>query len=283
MRFAHNLRRFGGMRRASSGVAPPRVHQFPARDDNYFYLIHDPNSGETACVDTPDAARVNVALKALNYTLTTILNTHHHDDHTAGNEALKAEWGANIIGPGREGSIPGMDHGVREGDSFKVGKAAFQVLETPGHTLTGITFYLESASAAFVGDTLFSMGCGRLFEGTPEMMHASIQKLMHLPEETLLWTGHQYFASNAKFALSVDSSNKDILARVANFDDVFDRIDSFSQVSECPLDVTTVANEKATNPFCRTQSPEIRACLGMDCNASDEEVFGELRRRKDVF
>lgn len=252
-----------------------QIHQFLCRSDNFGVLIHEPESGLTAAIDTPDAAPIRAALTEKRWRLTHIFTTHHHGDHTAGHEELKAQTGCHIVGPAKEaGSIPGIDQKVSEGDEFSFGRQSVRVLETPGHTLGHITYYLPEAGVAFVGDTLFSLGCGRLLEGTPEMMWTSLQKLKALPSGTLIYCGHEYTQSNARFALSIEPENEALQNRAAE-------VDALRARGELTLPVTLSA-EIAQNPFLRPDSPQIQARLGL-VGQPLATIFAEIRRRKDRF
>lgn len=249
------------------------IYQFPARDDNYGVLVHDPESGLTASIDAPETAAVKAALAEKGWKLTHIFTTHHHQDHVEGNAALKAETGCKIIGPrGEAAKIPGIDAEVSEGDTFLFGKYEVQVLETPGHTLGHITYVIPQAKVAFVGDTMFAMGCGRVFEGTHEMMWNSLAKLRGLPAGTTIYAGHEYTLSNAKFAISIEPDNAALKARVAEVEAL--------RAQGKPTLPTTIEKEMATNSFLRACEPEVKAALGME-GAEDWEVFGEIRTRKD--
>lgn len=249
------------------------IHQFPARSDNYGVLLHDTETGMTASVDTPDPSAIKAALSEKGWQLTHIFTTHHHHDHTEGHEALKAETGCEIIGPRGEASkIPGIDRQVGEGDSFRFGNFEVNVLETPGHTLGHITYYIPGAKVAFVGDTMFALGCGRVFEGTHEMMWNSLAKLRQLPADTTVYAGHEYTQSNAKFALTIEPENADLKARAAEVDEL--------RAKGRPTLPTTIARELATNPFLRACEASVKQAIGM-AGAEDWRVFGEIRTRKD--
>jgi len=242
-----------------------RIMTVPCLKDNYAYLIA---AGDAcAVVDPSEPAPVMAALRRENMKLTHILNTHHHGDHTGGNLALKQAFGAEVVGPAHDGGrIPGLDTGVREDTGWRFAGLDVQVLEVPAHTRGAITFVI--AGNAFTGDTLFVMGCGRLFEGDAAMMAASLAKLAGLPDETKIWCGHEYAAGNGRFALTLEPGNAALQARMRNL--------------RTPSVPSTMAEEKATNPFLRTGSAEIRRTLGME-TADDVSVFAEIRRRKDVF
>lgn len=256
-------------------MARLEIYQFPTRSDNYGVLIHDPDTKATASIDAPDAEQILAALHEKGWELNEILITHHHHDHTAGNEVLKRMTGCTIIGPAAESrSIPSLDVEVSEGDTVKVGKAKGLVIETPGHTRGHISYYFPDDGIVFVGDTLFSVGCGKLLEGDAKMMWRSLQKLMALPPETSLYCGHEYTRANTRFALSVEPGNEALQARAKEAEALAERKE--------PALPTTIARELATNPFLRASSPEIQAKLGMQ-GRELWEIFGETRKRKDRF
>ena len=249
------------------------IFQFPCRSDNYGVLIHDADAGVTAAIDAPDGQKVLEALAQKGWKLTHIFTTHYHGDHTEGNARLKTETGCEIIGPQAEADrIAGIDRGVKEGDTISFGRFAVNVLETPGHTAGHASYYIPDANVAFVGDTLFAMGCGRLFEGSPQLMWSSLQKIMALPPNTTLYCGHEYTQANAKFALTVDPENEVLQQRAAHVDVL--------RGEGLPTLPTSLVKELKTNPFLRANDPLIRAHLGME-NQEDWEVFAEIRARKD--
>jgi hydroxyacylglutathione hydrolase len=251
------------------------IHQFLCRQDNFGVLIHDAAHGLTAAIDTPDPAPIRAALAEKGWRLTHILTTHHHGDHTAGHAALKAETGCHIIGPRKEAaSIPGIDAEVGEGDEFIFGGHGVQVIETPGHTLGHVTYFLPGAEVAFVGDTLFSLGCGRLLEGTADMMWASLQKLMALPPGTRIYCGHEYTLSNARFALTIEPGNAALQKRARE-------VEAQRANGAFTLPVT-LSDEMAQNPFLRPHSSEIKERLGL-VGQPLATIFAEIRRRKDRF
>lgn len=251
------------------------IEQFPCRADNFGVLIRDPQSGLVAAIDAPEEAAVEAALARRGWALTHIFTTHHHPDHVEGNAGLKARHGCTIIGPLAERErIPGIDRTVAGGDSFAFGSLEVSVIDTPGHTLGQIAYHIPSQSVVFTADCLFSLGCGRLLEGTPAMMWGSLKRLMALPAETMIHCGHEYTASNARFALSVDPDNAALVARAAEVDRL--------RAADLPTLPVRLADELAANPFLRPHESAIRARLGME-TATDEDVFAELRRRKDVF
>ena len=195
---------------------PAQTRLFPCRSDNYGVLLHDPATGATASIDAPEAAAVEAALKQTGWKLTDILVTHHHADHTDGIMALKEKYKCRVVAPAAEAKkIQGVDETVKEGDKVKVGNLTGNVIETPGHTLGHIAYWFHGDHLAFVGDTLFSIGCGRVIEGTMDQMWTSLKKLRDLPDNTLVYCGHEYTAANIKFALSVDADNPVLEARDA--------------------------------------------------------------------
>lgn len=249
------------------------IHQFPCLDDNYGVLVHDADAGVTASIDAPDADDVREALKAKGWKLTHIFATHHHHDHTGGNAELKAETGCIIVGPkGEAAKIPGIDKAVGEGDTFAFGHTQVHVLETPGHTLGHIAYWLPAIGTAFVGDTLFAMGCGRVFEGTPEMMWHSLSKLAALPPATRIYCGHEYTLSNARFALGIEPDNAALKARLAEVETL--------RAAGKPTLPTRIDRELETNPFLRANVASVKARLGM-AEAPDWRVFAEIRERKN--
>jgi len=243
--------------------------------DNYAYLIHAPDEGLCAVVDPSEPEPVRKALAAHGLKLTHILNTHHHFDHTGGNVALKEEFGAEIVGPAKDRDrIPGIDVGVTEDAPWKFGTRAVRILEIPAHTRAHIAFYFPDDAAVFTGDTLFAMGCGRLFEGTPDMMWNSLSKLMGLPDDTRVFCGHEYTLNNGRFALTLEPGNADLERRMVEVQAL--------RAKNQPTIPSTIGLEKRTNPFVRPDSLEIRRTLSMT-GATDVEVFAEMRRRKDAF
>jgi len=256
-------------------MANLEIIQFICRADNYGVLLHDQESGQTAAIDAPDSAEIIRHLATRGWQLTHLFTTHHHIDHVEGNIALKDRFGCTIIGPRAEAErIPGIDEGVSGGQSFAWAGREVRVFECPGHTKGHVAFFMPSDQVVFAGDTLFSLGCGRVFEGTLSEMHLSVAQFKALPPETRLYCGHEYTQSNARFALSLEPGNEMLRARASEVESL-----RAAGSMTCP---TTIGAELSTNPFLRTQSPEIRQALGME-TASDGEVFAELRRRKDSF
>ncbi len=251
------------------------IEQFACRDDNFCVLIHDTESGQTASIDAPQEKPIADTLSKRGWTLSHILTTHWHGDHVEANEALKARGNVEIVGPAAEAEkIPGIDRTVKGGDRFKFAGHTVDVIATPGHTLGEVSYYLPDDGLVFAGDTLFAIGCGRIFEGDAAMMWKSLSRLMDLPPETIVYCGHEYTLANARFALTVDPDNAALAGRAK-------QIEAMRQRGEATLP-TTIALELATNPFLRAADPSLRARLQMK-TASDADVFAEIRRRKDNF
>ena len=235
------------------------IELLPILGDNYCYLLRDPGSGTTAVIDPGTAAPIAERLDQLGRGLDWILITHHHADHTGGNLELKQRFGCRIAGPAAEAAkVAGLDLPLNEGDPFSLGDEAAAIIATPGHTLGHISYHFPDSQALFCGDTLFALGCGRLFEGDPPMMWRSLQKLMALDDATLVYCGHEYTASNARFALSVDGGNADLQARAAEIEEL--------RARDEPTIPSTIGRERATNPFVR---------------AANAAEFGKLRALKD--
>jgi hydroxyacylglutathione hydrolase len=243
--------------------------------DNYAYLVYDRGEGVCGVVDASEAEPVKRALDAKGLKLTHILSTHHHNDHVGGNLALKSAFGATVAGAAKDAArIPGLDTGLNEGDVFTLGSHAARILEIPAHTSQHIAFFFEKDKAVFTGDTLFAMGCGRLFEGTAEQMWTSLSKLMRLPDDVRVYCGHEYTEANGRFALSVEPHNPDLVARM---DEV-----KKTRAKGLPTIPSNIGLEKKTNPFLRAGSAEIRRSLELE-GARDVEVFAATRKRKDNF
>lgn len=251
------------------------VRIFPCLNDNYGFLVRDRESGETAAVDAPDAGEILRQAEEAGWRITQIWNTHWHPDHAGGNLALKEATGARITAPaGEGGKIRGVDRAVHEGDTVTLGAATALVIETGGHTLGHIAYHFPDDHVAFVGDTLFALGCGRLFEGTAAQMWASLSKLRALPPETTVYCAHEYTQANARFALSVDAANAALRDYAAEIDEKRARGE--------PTVPTTIAKERAANPFLRADDPDLARVVGL-AGAAPEAVFAEVRKRKDHF
>ena len=237
------------------------IVRIPALSDNYIWLVHDSASGETMVVDPAVADPVLAEAEARGWKITQIWNTHWHPDHTGGNAAIKAATGCSVTGPAAEAArIPTLDVLVGEGDRVRLGAIEAEVMEVPAHTAGHIAFHLPSERLAFVGDTLFAMGCGRLFEGSAEQMFANMKRLEALPPETIVYCAHEYTLSNGRFALSIDPANADLIGRMVEVEAARERGE--------PTVPTTIALERATNPFMR---------------ASSAEELAERRAQKDRF
>jgi len=250
-----------------------QIHQFPCLEDNYGFLIHDPVTGATAAIDTPDAAEILRQADAKGWRITDVWNTHWHPDHAGGNAAIVEATGARVTGPGeveRIGKAP--DVVVDQGDTVKLGERTARVLNVGGHTLGHIAYVFDADKVAFVGDAIFSMGCGRMFEGTPEQMWASLSQIAALPGDTTLYCAHEYTEANAKFAIYYDPVNRDLQARVAEVKAL--------RAEGKPTVPMTLALELKTNPFLR--APLLKQAIMMP-NASDVEAFAFLREAKNTF
>ncbi|WP_181701344.1 hydroxyacylglutathione hydrolase [Chthonobacter albigriseus] len=254
-------------------MASPEIELVPCRSDNYAVLLHDPESHATVLVDAPDSAAIADVLNRRGWRLTDILITHHHHDHVAGLADLKAVSGARAIGPAAEADrIPGLDVTVSGGDSLQVGPYRVEVIATPGHTLGHVAYHLPDQALVFSGDTLFALGCGRLFEGTPEAMWQSLSTLAGLADETAVYCGHEYTLSNARFALTIEPGNAALIKRAEAI--------AAAREAGRPTIPTTIGLERATNPFLRAGQPAVKAAAGLP-NGSDADVFAALRRMKD--
>jgi hydroxyacylglutathione hydrolase len=256
-------------------MATLQVHQFPCLSDNYGYLIHDPEANVTATIDTPEVAAINAALKETGWTLTHILNTHHHFDHAGGNLELKEQHGCTIVGSRDDADrIPGIDIKVGDGDTYQFGHHTSSVFDVSGHTLGHIAYHFPEVDKLFCGDALFALGCGRLFEGSPAQMWTSLQKLAALPDATGVYCAHEYTQANAAFALSVEPQNDELQQRSKEIDAL--------RAAGKPTVPSTIGLEKATNPFLRPMSQDLQANLNLK-GAELVDVFAETRRRKDNF
>jgi hydroxyacylglutathione hydrolase len=251
------------------------IHQIAVLSDNYVYLARDVATGKTAVVDPATHEEVLEALAERGWTLTHILNTHHHADHTGGNMALKQATGCTIVGPRADRDrIPGIDVEVGDGETYALGESLTTVFDVPGHTRGHIAYWFGDSDALFCGDTMFALGCGRLFEGTPQQMWTSLSRLRALPPSTQVYCAHEYTRSNAAFAITVEPQNGALVARKARIEDMRARGERTVP--------STLAEELATNPFLRPDSPDLQKTLGM-VGAPLVEVFAETRRRKDSF
>jgi hydroxyacylglutathione hydrolase len=251
------------------------IHLIPAFSDNYIYLLRDPASGAVGVVDPGDADPVIEELERRGWRLTTIFNTHHHNDHIGGNAELKARYGATVIGARADAHrIPDLDTALDEGDRVAFGTETGTVIAVPGHTSGHIAFHFPDQQALFCGDTLFALGCGRLFEGTAEQMWTSLSKLRALPDSTRVYCGHEYTQSNARFAVTIEPDNAELRARVDEIADL--------RAQGRPTIPSTMGLERRTNPFLRADEPSVQRALGM-AGAAPAAVFADIRKRKDTF
>ena len=242
-------------------MAKLQVHMFPALNDNYGFLLHDSDTGMTASIDAPEEAPIRQALADTGWTLTHILNTHHHGDHTQANQPLKADTGCTIVGPAPEADkIPGIDVAVGDGETYEFAGHIATIHHTPGHTLGHIVYHFADDGICFAGDTLFPLGCGRVFEGTMEQMFGSMQTMAALPPETVVYSAHEYTQANAKFAVTAEPDNAALAARAEEIDRM--------RAAGTPTVPTTIAAELETNPFIRADSAA---------------RFTEVRTAKDNF
>ena len=256
-------------------MAQLEIHQVAVLNDNYVYLAHDASSGATAIVDPAVVGPVMDAASQKGWAITHILNTHHHGDHTGGNLEIKEHTGCTIVGPRADSDrIPGIDVELGDGETFKMGNATANVFDVPGHTRGHIAFWFEDSDALFCGDTLFALGCGRLFEGTPQQMWSSLSKLKNLPAETRVFCAHEYTQSNAHFALSVEPDNVALVARAAEIDE--------KRSQGLPTVPSTMQMERDTNPFLRPDSADLQRTIGL-MGSDIVSVFAETRRLKDNF
>ncbi|AWD22740.1 hydroxyacylglutathione hydrolase [Fuscovulum blasticum] len=247
----------------------------PCLKDNFAFLLHDATSGRTALVDAPEAPPVLSALAAQGWRLTDILLTHHHDDHIQAVPEIRAATGARVHGAAADAHrLPPLDHALREGDRVAIGAESAVVIDVPGHTRGHIAFHFPGSALAFTGDSLMAAGCGRLFEGTPAEMWASLSKLATLPPETLICSGHDYLDGNLRFALALEPGNPALISRQG-------QLSEMRREGRLPMP-WTLAEELATNPFLRAPLPQMKAAVGLP-QASDTVVFAEIRARKDLF
>lgn len=251
------------------------IRQIPVLSDNFIYLVQEPSRGQVAVVDPAEAEPVLAEAKRLGWTITHILNTHHHGDHVGGNLAIKAATGCTIVGPGPDAArIPGIDVKVSDGDTYGLGDEQAQVFFVPGHTRGHIAYWFAGANALFCGDTLFSIGCGRLFEGTAAQMWTSLKRFRDLPPETRVYCAHEYTQSNVRFAVTIEPGNAALRDREAEVA----RLRAAGQ----PTVPSTIGMERAANPFMRADQATVAAAVGL-AGRDPVDVFAEVRRRKDSF
>ncbi len=253
--------------------APIDLVVVPCLSDNYAFLVHNKDTSETVLVDAPEAAPIQNALRIKGWTLTDILITHHHPDHIDGVAALRN--GARVIGAARDAHrLPPLDLQVADGDVIEICGVDTHVLDVSGHTVGHIAFHMPEPELAFTADSLMALGCGRLFEGTPAQMWESLQKLRALPQDTIICSGHEYTETNARFALTLDPDNPDLISRVEGI--------TAARAAGRPTVPSALDEETRTNPFLRADDPGLKATLGM-ADSSDVDVFAEIRARKDKF
>jgi hydroxyacylglutathione hydrolase len=252
---------------------PLEIVTVPCLSDNYAYLLRDAATGTVGLVDAPEAGPIAAALNERSWRLDLILITHHHPDHIQAVDALRGD--AKVVGAAADrGRLPKLDIAVAPGDTVRLGESAAEVFDAPGHTIGHIAYYFPEAGALFSADSLMVMGCGRLFEGTAEQMWQTLSRLSALPDDTLVYSGHEYAASNARFALSVDADNVALKARASEIAAMREK-----GIATVPARMDL---ERATNPFLRSSDPAFKARLGLE-NSPDAQVFAEVRRRKDAF
>ena len=254
---------------------PAQTHLFPCLKDNFGVLLHDPQTGATAAIDAPEAGAVEAALTKTGWKLTDILVTHHHADHTAGIGELKARHHCRVVAPRAEAQrIAHVDETVGEGDAVKLGALQGRVIETPGHTAGHVSYSFSADKVAFVGDTLFSIGCGRVIEGNPEMMWQSLLKLRALPDDTQFYCGHEYTDANIRFAKTIEPHNKALETRAAEVKGLL--------AAGKPTIPATIGAEKAENPFLRADVAAVAQSVGL-AGSPAWKVFAEIRERKNRF
>lgn len=250
------------------------IRQFLSRSDNFSVLVHDPATAATAAIDAPEEAAIRAALDATGWQLTDILVTHEHLDHVEGIPALKAAFGCRVIAPAKATQVPMVDVKVGEGDRVAIGEIEVSVFETPGHCPDHVSYWLDREQTLFAGDTLFALGCGRILGSTAADLHRSLMRLAELPDTAAVYCGHEYTLGNARFAVTVDPTNAELIARAAE-------VEALRAAGAVTLP-TTIGIEKRTNPFLRTADPAVQAAVGM-AGARPVEVFAELRERKNRF
>lgn len=254
---------------------PLELVTVPCLADNYAYLIHDPETGQTAVIDVPEVGPILGALNAHQWRLTDILITHHHDDHIQGVDTLRAQTGAMVLGAAADAHrLPRLDLALDEHAAFSLGREMARVIDVPGHTIGHIAFHFPDSHLCFTADSLMAGGCGRLFEGSARMMHASLQKLAALPPDTLICSGHEYTATNLRFALTLEPNNPALISRAA---EVAEKRAHGRPTVPVPLQV-----ELDTNPYLRAHLPALKTAVGLP-DADDVTVFAEIRARKDKF
>ncbi|MBJ6372232.1 hydroxyacylglutathione hydrolase [Sedimentitalea arenosa] len=254
---------------------PLEIVTVPCLSDNYAFLAHDPDSGDTALVDVPEAGPILSALSDRGWRLTQVLLTHHHADHVQGLEEVLARHDARVVGAAADRHrLPALDTAVAEGDTVKIGAETGHVIDVSGHTVGHIAFHFPDSKAVFTADSLMALGCGRLFEGTAPQMWESLSKLAALPDDTVVYSGHEYTKANGAFAMTIEPDNPDLISRVRDIAE--------KRAANQPTVPSTLALERSTNPFLRAIVPSVQAGVGLS-GADPAEVFAEIRSRKDRF
>ncbi len=254
---------------------PLEIVTIPCLKDNYAFLLHSTDTGETAAIDVPEAGPILAALSDRGWQLSEIWITHHHWDHVDGVPELKEATGAKVIGAEADAHrLPPLNHAVKDGETYRFAGADVHVIDVSGHTVGHVAYHVPSANTVFTADSLMALGCGRLFEGTAEQMWSSLSRLAALPPETLVCSGHEYTVANGKFAVTIESDNSDLISRIGDIET--------ARAAGRPTVPSTLAEELATNPFLRAHLPGMKAAMGMK-DATDAEVFGAIRRQKDAF
>ncbi len=254
---------------------PLEIVTVPCLSDNYAFLAHDPDSGDTALVDVPEAGPILSALSDRGWRLTQVLLTHHHADHVQGLEEVLAQHDARVVGAAADRHrLPALDTAVAEGDTVKIGAETGHVIDVSGHTVGHIAFHFPDSKAVFTADSLMALGCGRLFEGTAPQMWESLSKLAALPDDTVVYSGHEYTKANGAFAMTIEPDNPDLISRVRDIAE--------KRAANQPTVPSTLALERSTNPFLRAIVPSVQASVGLS-GADPAEVFAEIRSRKDRF
>lgn len=254
---------------------PLDIVTIPCLSDNYAFLAHDPISGETAAIDVPEAAPILAEAKARGWSISHVLITHHHWDHIGGLNEVLAEHDAKVVGAKADyGRLPPLNEAVEEGDVVQIGNETGHIIDVSGHTVGHIAFHFPQSDAVFTADSLMALGCGRVFEGTMPMMWESLTKLAALPDETIVYSGHEYTAANARFAETIEPDNPDLQARIAEI--------TAARADGKPTVPSALGLEKATNPFLRATDPGVARLMNLD-GAPAAEVFAEIRSRKDKF
>jgi hydroxyacylglutathione hydrolase len=251
-----------------------QIRQYPSRSDNFSVLIHDPKTGATAAIDAPDETSILAGLNETGWRLTDILVTHEHFDHVEGIPALKAKFNCRVVAPKKSTQVPLVDETVGEGDVVNIGSFSARVLDTPGHCADHIAFWFMQQKTLFAGDTLFALGCGRVLNSTVADLYASFQKFAAMPDDTVVYCGHEYTLSNARFALTVDPTNLALRTRALDIEN--------KRAQGLMTLPTTIGLEKATNPFMRAADPAVQAAVGMS-GVKTEKVFAALRESKNTF